>query len=44
MPNEKLTGYPSLDKLLLTCFKSEVDDKAKNFPLNKTVWGVLRVN
>ena len=41
MPNEKLTGYPSIDKPWLKYYKSGAEDKVKNIPLNKTVWDII---
>ena len=37
-----LTGYPSIDKVYLNYYSKGADERARNIPLDKTVWDVLK--
>ncbi len=37
-----LTGYPSIDKVYLNYYSKGADERARNIPLGKTVWDVLK--
>ena len=37
-----LTGYPSIDRIYLNYYPDDADEKARNIPLDKTVWDVMK--
>ncbi len=41
---DKLTGFPSIDKPWLKYYKQNADEDAKNIPKGKTVWDVVEEN
>ena len=41
MPEQKQTGYPSIDKPWLKYYNAGAEEEANNIPLNKTVWDVI---